>query len=50
MWSGPSNTTGVPAVVTLSSVTGYYPDLWSTWLGAGGCTIVTTQLMIFGLN
>jgi hypothetical protein len=50
MWSGPSNTTGVPAVVTLSSISAYYPDLWSTWLGAGGCTIVTTQLMIFGLN
>ena len=50
MWGGPSVTTGVPAVVTLSSVTPYYPDLWSTWLGTGASTICTTTMMVFGLN
>lgn len=50
MWSGLANTTGVPGAVTLSAVTSYFPDLYSKWLGAGGCTITTTQFMCFGLN
>jgi|ERR1700722_1917276 len=50
MWGGPTVTLGVPSPVTIATTIGYFPDLYSKWLGNGGCTIATTQMLVFGLN
>lgn len=50
MWGCPSVALGVPTAVTVPTNSPLFPGLYSKWLGNGGCTIVTTQQLVFGLN